>query len=256
MKNKFNIDGNLWINKESKAFIGKGRVELLKNIQIHGSISKAAKQMKMSYKAAWDSVDIMNKLSREPLLTKVTGGKGGGGTVITTYAKEIIKAYDELTQLHKNYLSTLDNFFNDLVLDLKNEEPVFSRLEGKITNIISKNKAYEIEITLNSNQKLITIENEEFVVNRKLNINNHINLLIETNSVVITKQAPSSSARNALKGKVCDIFDDEANTFLTINCGEKDLISAKITSSSYKKLDIKKDDEVFAIFKAYNINIL
>ncbi len=256
MKNKFNIDGNLWINKENKAFIGKGRVELLKNIQIHGSISKAAKQMKMSYKAAWDSVDIMNNLAKEPLVTKVTGGKGGGGTVITTYAKEIIKAYDELTQLHKNYLSNLNNFFNDLVLDLKNEEPVFSRLEGKITNISSKSKDYEIEITLNSNQKLITIENKEFVENRKLDVNNQVNLLIESSSIVITKETPSSSARNCLQGRVYDIFDDEVNTFLSINCGEKDLISAKITSSSYKNLDIKKDDKVFAIFKAYNINIL
>lgn len=256
MNNKFNIDGNLWVNKDDKAFIGKGRVELLKNIQIHGSISKAAKQMKMSYKAAWDSVDIMNNLSREPLVTKVAGGKGGGGTVITTYAKEIIKAYDELTQLHKNYLSTLNNYFNDLVLDLKNEEPVFSKLEGKITNLISKNKNYEIEITLNSNQKLITIENKEFVENRELNINNQVNLLIESSAIVITKQAPASSARNCLEGKVCDIFDDEINTFLTIECGKKDLISAKITNSSYKNLDIKKDDKVFAIFKAYNINIL
>lgn len=196
MNNKFNIDGNLWVNKDDKAFIGKGRVELLKNIQIHGSISKAAKHMKMSYKAAWDSVDIMNNLSREPLVTKVAGGKGGGGTVITTYAKEIIKAYDELTQLHKNYLSTLNNYFNDLVLDLKNEEPVFSKLEGKITNLISKNKNYEIEITLNSNQKLITIENKEFVENRELNINNQVNLLIESSAIVITKQAPASSARN------------------------------------------------------------
>lgn len=256
MNNKFNIDGNLWVNKDDKAFIGKGRVELLKNIQIHGSISKAAKHMKMSYKAAWDSVDIMNNLSREPLVTKVAGGKGGGGTVITTYAKEIIKAYDELTQLHKNYLSTLNNYFNDLVLDLKNEEPVFSKLEGKITNLISKNKNYEIEITLNSNQKLITIENKEFVENRELNINNQVNLLIESSAIVITKQAPASSARNCLEGKVCDIFDDEINTFLTIECGKKDLISAKITNSSYKNLDIKKEDKVFAIFKAYNINIL
>lgn len=256
MNNKFNIDGNLWVNKDDKAFIGKGRVELLKNIQIHGSISKAAKQMKMSYKAAWDSVDIMNNLSREPLVTKVTGGKGGGGTVITTYAKEIIKAYDELTQLHKNYLSTLNNFFNDLVLDLKNDAPVFSRLEGNITNINSKNKNYEIEITLKCNQKLITIENEEFVQSRKLTTYNQINLLIESNSIVITKQAPSSSARNCLKGKVSEIFDDEINTFLTIECGEKDLITAKITSSSYKNLSIKKDDIVFATFKAYNINIL
>ena len=102
MKKLFDVDGNVWIRKDDRGFIGKGRVELLQNIQIYGSISKAAKKMKMSYKAAWDSVDIMNKLSNKPLVTKVTGGKGGGGTVITAYAKELIRAYLEVSSLYRN----------------------------------------------------------------------------------------------------------------------------------------------------------
>ncbi|WP_428026448.1 TOBE domain-containing protein [Arcobacter sp.] len=256
MKNKFDIDGNFWINKNEKAFIGKGRVELLKNIQIYGSISKAAKQMKMSYKAAWDSVDIMNKLSQEPLVTKVTGGVGGGGTVITTYAKEIINAYDELKNLHETYLENMSNLFDSLVIDLKNEKPVFSKLEGKITNIISNNQNNEIEIILNSKQKLVTIVNEEFLQKRELKIDKFVKLLIETNSIVITKDKSSNSARNSLEGVVEEINDDGISTYLSINCGESDFINAKITNSSYKTLSIKKQDKVFAFFKAYNINII
>ncbi|WP_428023269.1 TOBE domain-containing protein [Arcobacter sp.] len=256
MKNKFDIDGNFWINKNEKAFIGKGRVELLKNIQIYGSISKAAKQMKMSYKAAWDSVDIMNKLSQEPLVTKVTGGVGGGGTVITTYAKEIINAYDELKNLHETYLENMSNLFDSLVIDLKNEKPVFSKLEGKITNIISNNQNSEIEIILNSKQKLVTIVNEEFLQKRELKIDKFVKLLIETNSIVITKDKSSNSARNSLEGVVEEINDDGISTYLSINCGESDFINAKITNSSYKTLSIKKQDKVFAFFKAYNINII
>lgn len=256
MNNKFNINGNFWVNKDEKAFIGKGRVELLKNIQIYGSISKAAKQMKMSYKAAWDSLDIMNKLSNEPLVTKVTGGVGGGGTVITAYAKEIINAYDELRNLHESYLKNLDNLFDELVIDLKNEKPFFSKLEGIITNIISKNGTCEIEIILNSKQKLITIVNKEFLEKRELKVDKSVKLLIETSSIVITKDANSSSARNHLKGIVEEINDDGINTYLTINCGNKDTINAKITNSSYKNLSIEKNNEIFAFFKAYNINII
>jgi molybdate transport system regulatory protein len=256
MNNKFNINGNFWVNKDEKAFIGKGRVKLLKNIQIYGSISKAAKQMKMSYKAAWDSVDIMNKLSNEPLVTKVTGGVGGGGTVITAYAKEIINAYNELRNLHESYLKNLDNLFDELVIDLKNEKPFFSKLEGIITNIISKNETCEIEIVLNSKQKLITIVNEEFLEKRELKVDKSVKLLIETSSIVITKDANSSSARNQLKGIVEEINDDGISTYLTINCGNKDIINAKITNSSYKNLSIEKNNEVFAFFKAYNINII
>ena len=59
------IKGNFWIEKDNKSFLGKGRIELLKNIQRYGSISKAAKEMKMSYKAAWDAVDIINNYLKE-----------------------------------------------------------------------------------------------------------------------------------------------------------------------------------------------
>tara|TARA_R110002033_G_scaffold109635_1_gene155649 strand:- start:34329 stop:35099 length:771 start_codon:yes stop_codon:yes gene_type:complete len=256
MENKFNIDGNFWVNKDERGFIGKGRVELLKNIQIYGSISKAAKQMKMSYKAAWDSVDIMNKLSKEPLVTKVTGGVGGGGTVITTYAKEIISAYDELRNLHETYLKNMSSLFDGLAINLKNEKPVFSKLEGKITNILSKNKTCEIEITLASKQKLITIVSADFLEKRELILDKPVKLLIETSSIVITKNINSNSARNSLKGVIEKINDDEINTFLSIRCGEKDLINAKITNSSYKNLEIKINDNIFAQFKAYNINII
>ena len=32
----------------------------------------------MSYKAAWDAIDTMNNLAGEPLVERMTGGKGGG----------------------------------------------------------------------------------------------------------------------------------------------------------------------------------
>ncbi len=39
--------------------------------------------MKMSYKAAWDVVHSMNEMNRDPLVIFQTGGKGGGGAVLT-----------------------------------------------------------------------------------------------------------------------------------------------------------------------------
>lgn len=60
------LDGRLWITKDSKNFLGRGRVVLLEQIQKTGSIHAAAKAMKMSYKSAWDAVDAMNNLSDTP----------------------------------------------------------------------------------------------------------------------------------------------------------------------------------------------
>ncbi|MGC9258095.1 winged helix-turn-helix domain-containing protein, partial [Desulfurella sp.] len=56
--------GRIWIDIDNKNFLGKGKVELLKKIDEYGSISKAAKDMKMSYKAAWDIVKEINTLAK------------------------------------------------------------------------------------------------------------------------------------------------------------------------------------------------
>ena len=108
------IKGSFWIEKDGKSFLGKGRVELLKKIHRHGSISKAAKEMKMSYKAAWDAVDIMNKLSGKKIVEKVSGGKGGGGSRLTKYGIKIIKKYESIEKEFYNALKEMESDFNSL----------------------------------------------------------------------------------------------------------------------------------------------
>ena len=256
MKNIFDVDGSIWIKKENRSFLGRGRVELLQNIQIHGSITKAAKAMKMSYKAAWDSVDIMNKLSSKPVVTKVTGGKGGGGTIITSHAKELIHAFEEVASLHRNYFETLSNFFNEQITEEVDDEPVFSRLKGRLNSKKNIKENFEIAIELDSNQILTSVESKKFVNEKGLDIGNEINFLIETNNIVLTKEILDNSARNILKGTVTKINSDGINSNITIDCGAQDILHAKITSCSCQKLDININDTIYAQFKAYNITII
>src|SRR5258706_11034763 len=59
--------------------IGPGRADLLGAITRTGSISAAAREMKMSYRRAWLLVEAMNSAFRRPLVETLTGGDGGGG---------------------------------------------------------------------------------------------------------------------------------------------------------------------------------
>ncbi|ACM92289.1 molybdenum-pterin-binding protein [Nautilia profundicola AmH] len=104
------IKGNFWIEKDGKSFLGKGRIELLKKIDKYGSISRAAKEMKMSYKAAWDAVDIINKLAKDQVVEKMSGGKGGGGTRVTEYGKKLIDLFESAEEKFRNDLLNLEEF--------------------------------------------------------------------------------------------------------------------------------------------------
>ncbi|MCC7202371.1 MAG: LysR family transcriptional regulator [Nitrospirae bacterium] len=95
-KGVLQLKGLVWISRGENNFLGHGRVYLLEMIKEHGSITLAAKSMEMSYKHAWDLVDSMNNQAGEPLVEKVTGGKGGGGTKLTEAGEKAIKLYWEL----------------------------------------------------------------------------------------------------------------------------------------------------------------
>jgi molybdate transport system regulatory protein len=76
--------------------LGPGKVELLEHIAETGSISEAARRMKMSYNRAWLHVKIMNENFREPLVTSSRGGDEGGGAALTENGGRVLKLYRKL----------------------------------------------------------------------------------------------------------------------------------------------------------------
>jgi len=102
----------MWIESGGETFLGFGRVTLLERIKQTGSISQAARSMKMSYRHAWELVESMNKLVKKPLVLKKTGGKGGGGAQLTAEGEAMIvffrEMYQELMAFMKRKQAELD----------------------------------------------------------------------------------------------------------------------------------------------------
>ncbi len=76
--------------------LGAGKVELLEHIAETGSISGAAKKMKMSYRRAWLLIDELNQMFAKPCVESSTGGAGGGGAKVTDFGRKIIIAFRAL----------------------------------------------------------------------------------------------------------------------------------------------------------------
>jgi len=76
--------------------MGPGKADLLQAIGETGSISAAARRMKMSYRRAWLLVDTMNQCFDGPLVETATGGNHGGGARITELGKEVLRRYREM----------------------------------------------------------------------------------------------------------------------------------------------------------------
>lgn len=100
----FKLRGRIWIEGPEGTFLGYGRVVLLERIREYGSISAAARSMKMSYRHAWELVDSMNRQGRVPVVQMSTGGRGGGGTVLTETGAQAIETFWSIYRDYKEFL--------------------------------------------------------------------------------------------------------------------------------------------------------
>jgi molybdate transport system regulatory protein len=110
-KGVYNVKGSLWMEKDGQRFFGPEPVELLEHIEQSGSISKAAKEMGLSYKKAWELVSNMNKTTEHSIVLTSIGGEYGGGSIISEEARQMIVYY---RGLHERFLLFLEKESADL----------------------------------------------------------------------------------------------------------------------------------------------
>ena len=72
------------------------RLEVLRRVGQTGSISQAARDAGISYKAAWQAIETLTNLSGLPLVDRSVGGNGGGGARITAQGQQLLALADEL----------------------------------------------------------------------------------------------------------------------------------------------------------------
>lgn len=73
--------------------VGPGKVALLEGIDACGSLSQAARELRMSYKRAWQLVESLNGSFKEPVVLTTTGGAGGGGATLTAFGRQLVRSY-------------------------------------------------------------------------------------------------------------------------------------------------------------------
>lgn len=86
------------VDLDSRCSVGIGKIELLENIARTGSISQAAREMRMSYRRAWLLLHDVNVGFDRPAVEASTGGRHGGGAALTDFGRSLVAAYRDLEQ--------------------------------------------------------------------------------------------------------------------------------------------------------------
>lgn len=81
------------------------RLDVLRRIAAGDSISQAAREVGISYKAAWQAVETLSQASGQALVERTVGGAGGGGAAITEAGQRLLTLADELADARAAVLS-------------------------------------------------------------------------------------------------------------------------------------------------------
>ncbi len=105
---QLNLRSSYWIvDEDGNIIIGRGRAQILENIERTGSINQAAKVMKMSYKGVWSKI----KATEKHLKQNIVHADRKKGSRLTRQGKDLLEQY---RQLEKKCMASDDKIFSKI----------------------------------------------------------------------------------------------------------------------------------------------
>ncbi|MGF6485328.1 TOBE domain-containing protein [Paraburkholderia sp. JPY419] len=261
------LGGSVWFQAGTQTLGGAARIALLAAIGETGSITSAAKAVGISYKGAWDAVDTMNNLAGEPLVVRLTGGKGGGGTTLTPRAVKLIDTFRAVEREHRRFLERAgaaigEGFATDwdLIGRIGVKTSARNQFYGTVSAIERGTVNDEVSLALPGGYTIVAVLTHESTEALGLAVGVAAFALIKASWVVLLVagggdgDAPLKlSARNQLRGTVQSVKRGAVNAEVSLGLEGGAVITAIVTNGSVDTLGLQEGASAVAVFKASSV---
>jgi molybdate transport system regulatory protein len=249
-----------WVQGEIRlaGALDKRMIHLLRAVEQSGSINKAAKQMDLSYKGAWQMIERANNFSPKVLISTATGGAHGGGTSLTAAGKALLQLFDRLEQQHNAYLEEInrnleaDSVMLMLLKPLAVKTSATNQIFGTVITIHSGEIISEVLVELKGGANILASLTASELDGLELQVGSKVLLLINSPdiSIAIDTNGKQLSARNNLPGAIIRLQSDEIEAEVVIRLTGDDSLTAVLTGESAEELGLQIDQQVNAVFKS------
>lgn len=247
------------------AFLGDTRIRLLEAIGHHGSISRAAKALPMSYKAAWDAIDTMNNLAEIPLVESSVGGRRGGGTRLTPYGARLIAMYRAVEQEYQEAMERLSREIGPSEdADLQECRRLLRRMAMKtsarnqfvaeVSGMRHSRISTVVMLRVDEGVDLTALITRESAESLNLSVGSEVHAFIKASAVILsTDRRLRTSARNHLWGSVKRIHQGSVNAEVTMSIAGERTVTSLVTKDSAIALGLQMGGPACAVFKASSV---
>ena len=217
--------GKLSVDTELGNFLGDTRIRLLEAIDREGSISRAARAVPLSYKAAWDAVDAMNNLAEAPLVERSVGGKHGGGTRLTDYGRQVIAMYRAVEQEYQAAINRLSQRLGDgsvrqfqtLLRRMSMRSSARNQFFGSVSQLHDSAMGVEVSVRLDDAIDVLAIVTPASAENLELAVGREVHAFVKAPAVrIITDPTAPGPALNRLWGEITAIHAGPASSEVTL----------------------------------------
>jgi len=182
-KSKHKMSFKFWLEYMGKPILGKGGAQILRQIEKDRSISKAAKNLGMSYRYVWNYVNKIGRALGEPVAEAYKGGKsGGGGAMLTKLGKSLLAEYDQF-----------ESYLGKVISGMKYEEvtrlkiSARNRFKGKVTAVEKDGITAKVKVEVTNPVMVTAIISKEAVEDLKIKVGDEVEAIVKATEVMIAK---------------------------------------------------------------------
>jgi molybdate transport system regulatory protein len=172
----------MWLEYKGKPLLGEGGAEILKNVQEHGSLSRASRDLGMSYRYVWGYMKNMEKILGGRVLETFKGGRTGGGAKLTELGASILGEYERLDHcLNKTLFDTECLEVKGLKISARN------RFRGKVIAVEKNGITAKVKVEVTLPGIVTALISSEAVEDLDIKVGDTVEAVIKATEVMIAK---------------------------------------------------------------------
>lgn len=262
--------GRYWFMTEGTLLTGDiklaGRLDarffaLLGAIQRTGSLNKAARTAGYSYKGAWLVLENTASLASTPLLERMTGGKGGGGSRLTPAALALMDAWQHLQHAHRQFLQEQEDFlfqqpaWAEILRRISMKTTARNQFAGTVTQVDVGPITAQATVTLSSGQEVVASLTAAAARRLGLALGKEAIALVKSSAVVLVTDFAGYvlSARNQFAGTVSRLERGAVSSLVELTLPGGSSLTASVTNDAVDALALGVGLPATAVFKAHAV---